>query len=82
MAESIIKVRVSYADEATRDLEFGPFAPTQAAVVNLKTNIAAVNEDVATWGANYLSDGGATATGITKAQIITTNETVINLNDE
>lgn len=80
MAESRLKIRTAFADEATRDHEFGPFATNSSAIANIKTNIAAFNSNIADFGANYLSDGGATCTGIVKAQIITTDETEINLN--
>lgn len=80
MAQSILKLTASYADETKRDLEFGPFSSTSSPITNAKTNIATVNSKVSEIEELFLSESGAKFTGITAAQIVTTNETEINLN--
>ena len=81
--KAIIELTNSFADETTRKLELGPF-DTDAAVAHsmaLKANVAAVNSDVSVIASTYLSEGGASFTGITAASITITNEREINLND-
>ena len=80
MTSTVLKLRTTYADDSHRDLEFGPFAQNSAAITNIKSNIALVNADMSNLGQNYLSDSGAVCTGISKAQVIITEENEINLN--
>lgn len=80
-AVSTIKLVTAFADETKRELEIGPFAPTASVITNAKTNIASVNNNISDFADFYVSEGGASATGIISAQIITLNEREINLND-
>ena len=82
MASSKIKMTYGYEDGSTREVSLEPFALTAAALTNAKTNIKAFNstgidnvKDV------FLSDEGASCTGILTASIITSNRQEINLND-
>ena len=74
---STLKIKTAFADEATRDHEFGPFATTAAAITNIKTNIATFNNNIENLQGLYLSDGGASCVGITAASIVTATETEI-----
>ena len=73
-----IKLNFGFADDTERPIEIGPFAPTAGAVTNAKTNIKAF--DPADVAGLYLSDGGASCTGIVGATITKVSETEINLN--
>lgn len=78
-----IELTNGFADGSTRKLELGPF-DSDAAVVHslaLKNAIAQVNSDVAVVSSLYLSQGGASFTGITGAVIDVTTKREINLND-
>lgn len=77
-----IKVRTAFADESHRDIEFGPFAVNAAAVTNAKTNVKTFNDNISDIAELYLSDDGASCTGIVEAEVIVSTETVYNLNDE
>ena len=79
-AKSTLKITTHFADDTTRDHEFGPYHPTAGAIVNAKTNIADFNNNISNLSGLYISDSGAACTGITAAVITTTNETEINLN--
>ena len=81
MATSTIKLITGFSDESKRELEIGPLSPTSAAVTNAKANIAQVNNNISNIADIYISEGGASCVGIIGAQIITTNETEINLNE-
>ena len=72
-----IKMQMSFADDTTRDIEISPLDPTSAAVTNAKTNIKAL--DVADFGGKYISEGGATCTGVAAATVVKVTETDINL---
>ena len=73
-----IKVNFGFGDETARQVEIGPFAVDAAAITNAKANIKAF--DPATVQGLYLSDGGATCTGVVSATVVTTEDTEINLN--
>lgn len=74
---AVIKMQMAFADDTNRAIELGPFAPTAAAVTNAKTNIKAFDpDDVA---GLYLSEGGATCTGVAAASLTVTEKTEINL---
>lgn len=80
-AQTEIKLTFNYDDETTRDIKIGPF-DTDAAVVQasaLRTSAKAFNPQ--TVKGFFLSDTGATCTGLTGATIYETSETEINLND-
>lgn len=74
---STIKMNFGFADDTNRSIELGPFAPTAAAVTNAKTNIKAFDPNEVQ--GLYISEGGASCTGITAASVTTINETEINL---
>ena len=78
MSKSYIKLTTKFADDTTRDLEFGPLATSAAVPATIKTRVKAF--DPADVAGIYISDGGSSCTAITAASIITTNETEINLN--
>lgn len=79
---SDIKLTLGYADETTRNLNIGPYAPNAAALNGAKANIISFNtNDLDAVKGLLLSDGGASCTGIVDAHIITVDETDINLND-
>lgn len=78
MSKATIKLTTAFADETTRDIEFGPLAVSAAGASSIKARVKAFNPaDVA---GLYVSDGGATCTAITAASVIITNERDINLN--
>ena len=78
MAKSTIKLTTDFADDTKRDLEFGPLEPSAAVANTIRARVQAFNPaDVA---GVYISDGGASCTGISAASIITTDEREINLN--
>lgn len=74
------KIVNSFSDDSTRDLEFGPFAAGAINSETLRTNVKTFDVDAIK--NLYLSDEGASFTGITSATIVETNETEINLNVE
>lgn len=78
MSKSIIKLTTGFADETTRDLELGPVDSDTAVADTIRARVKAFDpDDVKNL---YVSDGGASCTGIIAASIITTNEREINLN--
>lgn len=82
MATSTMKLTLGYGDENKRDISFGPFATTAAAITGAKANIKAFNQnDLPAVADLLLSDDGVSCTGIAAASILTVNETEINLND-
>ena len=78
-----IKLTNKFADETTRNIEFAGF-DSDAAVLTastLKTRINNLNTDTTAISPFYLSDDGASFTGITGATIVIDNETEIALKD-
>ena len=74
-----IKITNSFADDSTRSIEFSGIDPNSAAFTGAKARIKAFDP---TPIANlYVSDGGASYTGITAATLVETTETEFNLND-
>lgn len=73
-----IKITTGFADNTTRSLALGPFAVNAAAIANAKTNIKAFNPE--TVKNIYLSDSGATCTGIAAGTVVVVEEEEINLN--
>lgn len=73
-----IKLQFNYTDDSTRDLEISPLDPTSAAILNAKTNIKAF--DTAAVASSFISEGGASCTGIGAATIVKVTENEINLN--
>lgn len=77
-----LKFTSTFADESTREVELGPF-DANATVVNpqqVRANVRTFNADIANIANLYLSDSGASCTGITAASIYVTTENEINLN--
>lgn len=75
-----INIRTSFADDTFRDLKFGPLSESDTAVVNAKAKIKAFDpESVKNL---YLSENGASCTGITQGSVVVTSEREINLNDD
>lgn len=74
-----IKITNSFADDTTRDLKFTGLDPTSAAFTDAKTRIKAFNPSAI--AGVYLSDGGASYTGITAATLTKITENPYNLND-
>ena len=78
-ATAEVKLVYSFADDTARDLKIGPLDTDATLVSTVKTNVKAFDpEDVKNI---YLSDAGATCTGITAATVVEVEETEINLND-
>ena len=78
-----VKLTSMFADETTRNIEFVGF-DSDAAVMTastLKARINNLNTDTGAFAAYYLSDDGASFTGITGATIVIDNETEIALKD-
>ena len=77
MSKAAVKLTMAFADKTTRDLEISPLAPDAADASTIKARVKAFNPaDVA---GLYISDDGATCTGITAASITVTDEREINL---
>lgn len=66
-----IKIENSFADNTTRKMTIGNFEDNSAAVnqTTVKTNISNINLNAADIANLYLSEGGASFTGITYAEI-------------
>ncbi len=78
MSVTTLKATFGFADFTTRDIKISPYRPNSPAVSNFKNNIIDFN----TTGINnikaiFLSDTGAECTGITAAEMITEERTVI-----
>lgn len=73
-----IKMVAQFADDTNREIELQPFAPTAAAITNAKTNIKAF--DPQSVKNLYISESGASCTGIVAATVTKITETDINLN--
>lgn len=78
MAQTVsFKIKNSFEDDTTRDLEFGPFSSGAINSETLRTN--AKNFDVDAIKNYYLSDDGASFTGIAAVTITELTETDIPL---
>lgn len=77
-----IKLTSSFADESNRVLEIGPFDTTATNVTpqQVRANVRTFNANLSNIDSLYLSDAGASCTGITAASIIVSRENEINLN--
>lgn len=78
MSVTTLKATFGFSDFTTRDIKITPYNPSSVAVTNFKNNIIEFNST----GLNdikgiFLSDTGAECTGITTAEIITENRTII-----
>lgn len=79
--EAKIKITFGFADESTRDIDIGPYPGTTDSAIQLaKTRIKNFNpEPIASL---FLSDEGASCTGIVDARVIVTSINEIDLNVE
>ena len=73
-----IKLVNQFADDSTRAVELGPIDVTSDAFVNAKANIKAI--DPSTIASVYLSDNGASYTGVAAATLVEIETTEYNLN--
>lgn len=78
-ANGTIKITNAFADDTTRQIEFSGIDPESAAFTGAKARIKAF--DPSTIASVYLSDGGASYTGITAATLTEVTERIFNLND-
>ncbi len=76
---TIIKLENSFADGTTRKMELGNFEDGVKTPVIVKAAINNINEHTADIANLYLSEGGASFTGITYAEIVQKNITEYNL---
>ena len=74
-----IKLVNQFADDSTRAIELSPIDVTSDAFVNAKTNIKAINPS--TIAGIYLSEDGASYTGVAAATLVEIETTDFNLND-
>ena len=72
-----LKIKNMFADDSSRDLKF-PLNPTGLNKETIRSNIQAF--DPATIANIYISEAGATCTGIAAATLFETEENEINLN--
>lgn len=79
MATGTIKIVNQFADDTTRAIEFTGIDPESSAFTQAKSRIKAF--DPSSIANIYLSDGGASYTGITAATLVEVTETNFNLND-
>lgn len=77
-----INFTVTFSDETKKEYTFGPYDGSSTTLANAAAKIKTLNTKIADWGGKLVSDGGAAATGITAASVVTTSEQVINLNDD
>ena len=74
-----IKLVNQFADDSTRAIELSPIDVTSDAFINAKTNIKAI--DPSTIAGIYLSEDGASYTGVAAATLVEIETTDFNLND-
>lgn len=79
--KAILKARTAFADETYRDVELGPFDSTKITPAIAKSRIATFNTNISDIASLYLSDAGASCTGITAATLTVDRTEEINLND-
>lgn len=81
-AVTTLKLTYGFADETKRDVKIEPFDPETFNKETVRANIINFNtSDTSTIASLFLSDGGASCTGILTATIDTVEKTQINLND-
>ena len=78
-AKSEIELTTSFADGTNRKITVGPLSPEVATPSAIRGKIKNFNDNIADIAENYLSDSGASCTGITAASITTTEETKFDL---
>ena len=72
-----LTIKNAFADDSTRSIKF-PLNPDNVDSYTLKANVKAF--DASNIAGIYLSDGGATCTGISAASLVEVEENEINLN--
>lgn len=83
MATSKLKATFRYNDYGTRAVTVGDLATNSTAVADFKVNVKAFNATgVDAVSDTFLSDAGAPLVGISEAEIITTDQTVIYAKSE
>ena len=81
VTNATIKLKAAFADETTREVTLGPIDANADVITNVKTNIATFNSNINNLQGLYLSEGGATCTGISAATLTVETDDPINLND-
>lgn len=82
MATTALKATFKFSDADTRAVTFTPFATTSSSVDDFKVNVKQFNAiGVDAMSSTFLSSSGAPCTGISAAEIITTNQTVVYARD-
>lgn len=77
MAKTVeLKIKNAFADESSRDMKFA--INPETSLETLRTNVKAF--DPAAIAGIYISEGGATCTGIAAATVLEVEENEINLN--
>lgn len=64
-----IKIKNSFADKTTREMTIGNFEDSIISAAEVKIKIQNINSNVSDISNIYLSNGGASFTGITYAEI-------------
>lgn len=77
-ATAEVKIVTAFADDTSRDIKFGPFTAADTLPAAIKTRVKAFSPE--TVRNLYLSEGGATCTGISAASVTEVEVTDINLN--
>lgn len=72
-----LKIKSAFADDSARDLKF-PLNPNTVNIETIRANAKAF--DPAAVAGIYISEAGATCTGIAGATLFETDENEINLN--
>lgn len=82
MATTALKATFKYSDGDSRSVTFQPFAQGSTSVSKFKNNVKDFNATgITDVSSTFLSSSGAPCTGISAAEIITTNKTVIYAKD-
>lgn len=81
MATNSVKIKLLYTDSTNRDYEF---SVSRDDMVDIEDNIIAINTSLASGTDGglktfFVSNGGASLSKISEAQIISINETVLDL---
>ena len=78
MVYTALSAEFSYADDSTRTVTIEPFLNNSSSVTNFKSKVKTFNSAVPqNFASTFLSNEGASCTGIVSASITTTEKTVI-----
>lgn len=78
MSYSALSAEFGFGDKTSRTVTFEPYDPSSSAVTNFKTNVINFNSTIpSAFQTTFLSNDGASCTGIINATIVTTDKTVI-----